>query len=313
MTLPVISEDDLVALGSVFPDLDFLDAERRAVLLERGSRDVNAAPGSGKTTVLAAKLLLLATKWPFERRGICVLSHTNVARAEVQRRLGVTAQGERLLGYPHFIGTIHAFVNQYLALPFMRSEGIDVEVIDNDVFSSRAVAMARRNGTLRAWMDKRMGVDKMIGGLVFHGPNLAIASEEGRLPQETAKSYPLLRRIKVDLARDGVFRHADMFAFAECLLEKSPFLKDRMSLRFPLVFIDEMQDTSRAQEDLLSRLFDQEVIIQRLGDTNQRILGSDTSADLLTFPRTSALSIGTSKRFGPRIASVVSGVRVGGY
>ena len=103
-----------------------------------------------------------------------------------------------------------------------------------------------------------------------------------------------------------------MFAFAECLLAKSPVMMGRLSRRFPMVYIDEMQDTSWAQEELLARLFDESVTIQRLGDLNQRILGSDAAAEKLTFPRAPALSIGTSKRFGPAIAGVVSGVRVGG-
>lgn len=312
MILPVILDEDIDALSAIAADLDFADAERRAVLLESGTRDVNAAPGSGKTTVLAAKLLLLAKKWPHERRGICVLSHTNVAREEIQRRLAATTEGSRLLTYPHFIGTIHAFVNQFLALPFLRSEGLEVDVIDDEVFANRAIGMAMRKGTLRAWMEKDQRVMPMVAGLVLQGSGLTLGSEGGTLPKPDTKSYPLLRDIKLELMEKGVFRHADMFAFAEHMLGKSPILRERVSKRFPMVYIDEMQDTSWAQEDLLDRLFDKSVTIQRLGDLNQRILGSDAEAEKLTFPRANALTIGASKRFGPAIAGVVSGVRVGG-
>lgn len=312
MTLPVLSAEDIEALTTLTSDLDFSDAERRAVLLEGETRDVNAAPGSGKTTVLAAKLLLLARKWPHDRRGICVLSHTNVAREEIQRRLAATPEGSRLLAYPHFIGTIHAFVNQFLALPFLRSEELEVDVIDDEVFANRAIGMAMAKPPLRVWAAKNEGVKPMIGGMVFKGSGLDLVSDGGPLPKPDSKSYPLLRDIKLELTEKGVFRYADMFAFAEALLARSPVLKDRLSRRFPLVFIDEMQDTSWAQEHLLSRLFDDKVKVQRLGDLNQRILGSDDGAANLTFPRSTALSISTSKRFGPAIAKAVSGVRVGG-
>lgn len=312
MNLPVISDDDIDALGILAEDLDFTDAERRAVLLESGTRDVNAAPGSGKTTVLAIKLLLLARKWPYDRRGICVLSHTNVAREEIQRRLGATADGSRLLAYPHFIGTIHAFVNQFLALPFLRSEGLEVDVIDDDVFANRAIGMAMKNQSLRGWAAKNESVKPMVGGLVFRGPNLALSSDGGTFPKPDSKTYPLLKNIKLELTKNGVFRYADMFAFAESLLERTPLLRDRMSRRFPMVYIDEMQDTSWSQEELLHRIFDNTVTVQRLGDLNQRILGSDDGTENLTFPRAPALSISTSKRFGKAIAGVVSGVRVGG-
>ena len=114
---------DLADLATLAKDLNFDDVERRSALLENGSRDFNAVPGSGKTSLLAAKLLLLAKKWPHARRGICVLSHTNVARDEIARRLAGSPEGAQLLSYPHFVGTIHAFVNQFFAMPMLRSLG----------------------------------------------------------------------------------------------------------------------------------------------------------------------------------------------
>lgn len=312
MTIPLISPDDLAELQFLTPDLDFSDAERQAVLLAAGSADINAAPGSGKTTVLAAKLLLLARKWPHDTRGICVLSHTNVAREEIQRRLGATAVGSRLLAYPHFIGTIHGFVDRFLALPALRSHGLTVDVIDDDVFEKKAVGMAMRNPSLRAWAEMDASVKPMVGGLVYRGAELQLSTEDGRLPKPTAKTYPVLQQIKQTLTNAGVFRYADMFAYAEHLLTRAPEIRSQLSRRFPLVYLDEMQDTSWEQEALLARLFDESVVVQRFGDLNQRILVGSGDYAQLSFPRADALPISTSKRFGPAIATAVSGVRVGG-
>jgi len=312
MTVPVVTELDIAELAAIAPDLDFADAERRAVLLESGSRDINAAPGSGKTTVLATKLLLLGRKWTHARRGICVLSHTNVAREEIQCRLGARADGSQLLAYPHFIGTIHALVNQFLALPYMRSNSLEVDVIDDEVFSRRALAIAGANWKFRAYMGKNAGVAPMVAGLVYRGPTLEVGSEGGSLPGPTAATRPFILDIKQKLTSQGVFRYADMFAFAERLLMTSPHLRDRLSRRFPMVFIDEMQDTSWEQERLLQLMFDDSVVIQRFGDVNQRILGSNEGAENLTFPKMDALPISTSKRFGPAIARAVAGVQLTG-
>lgn len=312
MTVPEIVEHDLATLAKLAPDLSFADQERRAVLLENGSRDINAAPGSGKTTLLAAKLLLLGQKWSDKRSGICVLSHTNVAREEIQQRLSSSITGSTLLAYPHFIGTIHALVNQFLALPFMRSNGLVVDTIDDEVFARRALAIANSNWKLRAYMGKSPGVAPMIEGLVYRGQNLDVASERGALPGASATTLPFILSIKETLTKQGIFRYGDMFAFAEYLLLKSPDLKARMSQRFPLVFIDEMQDTSWEQERLLDMMFDDTVIIQRLGDVNQRILGNVEGAENLTFPKAGALSISTSKRFGPAIARTVASAQLAG-
>src|SRR5262249_34380212 len=95
--------------------------------------DVAACPGSGKTTLLVAKLAMLARHWTARRHGICVLSHTNVARREIEEQLGSTQEGKRLLSYPHFVGTIHGFVNEFLAIPWVRSKPLPIRMIDDDV------------------------------------------------------------------------------------------------------------------------------------------------------------------------------------
>ena len=73
------------------------DAERIEALKDMSSVDIQACPGSGKTTLLVAKLAILCKKWPNKNRGICVLSHTNVAREEIESRLGNTDVGKQLL------------------------------------------------------------------------------------------------------------------------------------------------------------------------------------------------------------------------
>ena len=303
---------DLALLAKLTSDLDFSDAERQAALLEKGSRDFNAVPGSGKTSLLAAKLLLLARKWPHTTKGICILSHTNVARDEIVRRLGRTDEGAMLLGYPHFIGTIHAFVNQFLAMPMLRALNLSVEVIDDDIFAARALARLQSGQyyKLRGWLSRQPKGDSLVSQLFYKGADLKLMSGGGDLPSDTSDSGQQLAAIKQRLTNAGVFRHRDMFAFALAALETHPILVDVIHRRFPMVFVDEMQDTSWEQEDVLNRLFDGKAVMQRFGDVDQKIILDDDDADRLTFPRAGHGSISTSKRFGPRIAAAVSSVRI---
>ena len=110
---------------------------RSRVLKSMESLDVAACPGSGKTTLLVAKLAILAENWPYRTRGICVLSHTNKAREVIEVKLGNTKAGRNLLSYPHYVGTIHGFVNEYLALPWLRSLGYPIKVIETDICQRR--------------------------------------------------------------------------------------------------------------------------------------------------------------------------------
>ncbi|MBI5277800.1 MAG: UvrD-helicase domain-containing protein [Burkholderiales bacterium] len=313
MTIPVLTAADLEVLTIAFPTLDFTSPERRAVLLEGGSRDVQAAPGSGKTTLLAAKLLLMSGKWTHPGRGICVLSHTNVAREEISKRLSATATGARLLGYPHFVGTIHAFVNQFLALPLLRSDGEVVDVVDNDIFAARAMSLLQYKWKLKAWVKNNPhNGPKAIASLRYEGAELVLGWEEGDLPGVGSPSRAEAQALKDQLRAKGVFRFDDMFAFAERLMVRFPDITKRLSYRFPLVLIDEMQDTSREQEDLLSRIFDDTVVIQRYGDRNQRILGPGGDSTKLTFPRIGHLNVTSTMRFPESIAGVVRSVQVHG-
>ncbi len=309
-----LSPDDLLELATLVQDLNFDDPERRDALGEHGSRDFNAVPGSGKTSLLAAKLLLLAKKWPHTRRGICILSHTNVARDEIARRLAETAEGSLLLSYPHFIGTIHSFVNQFFALPILRSLGQKVDVIDDQVFAEKANSLLQqgRFSGLRVYLQNQHNGEGIATTLFYRTARRAVNVEKGSLPAAHTASYKALMELKQMLTEKGIFRHRDMFAYANLALDTCPHLLNVVHRRFPMVFIDEMQDTSWEQESFLNSIFDGKSVMQRFGDIDQKILSDEEHVELLTFPRTGYGCISTSKRFGQTIADAVGCVRVSG-
>ena len=126
-----ITDDDITWVESI---MGFrFNNDRVNIIKNLESIDVQAFPGSGKTTTLIAKLAILARKWPYNNSGICVLSHTNVAREEIEERLGNTDIGRKLLAYPHFIGTLHSFFDTFVALPWIRSKGFCMNMIDSDL------------------------------------------------------------------------------------------------------------------------------------------------------------------------------------
>lgn len=312
MSVPSVAQADIEELQLEYPTLDFAHPERRAVLSACGTVDVQAAPGSGKTTLLAAKLAILARMWPYEKRGICVLSHTNVARDEIEARLQESRYGSRLFTHPHFIGTIQSFIHAFMSLPLLRSSGIRVRVIDDDEHARISHRRVETNWMLRALAKaKPYDYGPALLTLRYEGPSLELSCAKGKLPGSSAKSYSHIENLKAGLLEDGIFRYDDMFAFAQNALANFPALGEALRHRFPMVFIDEMQDTSDAQVELLQSAMGSDCIYQRFGDVNQRILraGDETAA---AFPTGSPLPISTSKRFGAPIASVANSLRVFG-
>ena len=114
-----ITDEDIEWVRTIMPDIE-LDECRIQILKNMNSVDIHACPGSGKTTILVAKLAILSRKWKWQNRGICVLSHTNVAREEIEERLGTLNVGKKLLSYPHFIGTFQAFLDTFIRILFHR-------------------------------------------------------------------------------------------------------------------------------------------------------------------------------------------------
>src|SRR5690606_4597566 len=84
--IPQVVEEDVEWICSVMGLREF-DQSRQDFLRKTTTLDVSACPGSGKTTLIVAKLAIMARKWPHRTKGVCVLSHTNAAREQIQRRL----------------------------------------------------------------------------------------------------------------------------------------------------------------------------------------------------------------------------------
>jgi hypothetical protein len=306
---------DLAHLPTFFPRLKFDREEQTQALLHSGTRDFQAAPGSGKTTLLGAKLALMAARWPYERRGICILTHTNVAREEIESCLRSVPHGERLLAYPHFIGTIQSFVNRFLALPWLRGQGIEVREIDDEDFEERLFREVMRDWSAKAWVNVNpYQRESTIRGVRYRGSSLnLVTTSTARVPlPKSGKCIEKVRSVKEDMMKHGRVRHEDMFAFAEQALEHVPGLKDSLEHRFPNVFIDEMQDTSDTQLDVLTKVFRSASAVQRFGDINQSILCRGPRASLAPFPASGSLEVKTSLRFGDSIAAVANSLKAVG-
>ena len=110
------------------------DEERINFINNYSTIDLQAVPGSGKTTALLAKLLILERKMPFtDGSGVLILSHTNAAVDEIHERIGKHAT--KLFHYPNFVGTIQSFVDAFLAIPFYVNQYKQKPYrIDNEIY-----------------------------------------------------------------------------------------------------------------------------------------------------------------------------------
>lgn len=261
------------------------DEDRISVLESMRSIDVQACPGSGKTTLIATKLILLAKKWPLSHQGVCVLSHTNVAKDEIIDRLKKTRtiEAQRLLSYPHFIGTIQEFVNRFLGLPYLRSKGVREITVDNDEYVKAARVLmgnyqfAWFRGTLNG-----LGTQEAQDGFLREtfrfcteaGTDININKRPAAWGQHTQRAQRDLEQLKRYLDERGYYLFRDMYTHAQIATTENQSLRTSVAKRFPCIFVDEMQDTQKFQDELLCQIFpldEPTLIVQRFGDPDQAI------------------------------------------
>ena len=288
-----ITDNDLrMAYRVLFNEEGEFEEEKKRIIKSFESCQIEASPGSGKTTTLVAKLIILAEKLKRKKysRGICILTHTNIGIDIIKEKLG--SKGDILFKYPNFVGTLQSFIDTYLAIPYFKMKyKKNVELIDNDFVNSYYYSSSRKDYCLNHYLTRsRVDTEKIIFDFknkCFLVPNLKT--------NNSINYKKLYARIE-----KGFLKYAEAIQLASLYLEEYPQIKDFFNERFFLVQVDEMQDTSNETFEILEILFDKEkTIVQYIGDKNQNILNGNEkwyTASKKTFIENK------SNRFGKNIA-----------
>lgn len=288
--------------------------EQKEVIYENNSIDVVAGPGTGKTTVLTARIKMLFEEVNGSRKGICVLTHTNVAVDEIKsglRKLGIDE-----IKRPHFIGTIQDFFNTFFAKKafHLLLKDKKMRVVDDDIFREKfhKVFNLRKPGFYREDRSLPNPENKKIEW--NFNDTQQFASVVGIKNPQYKKAF------------DGSinFLFSKGIITNKCCLELSNWYIERykevfravIPRRFSHLLLDEAQDTSVLQFNLISALFDDEkVTIQKFGDPYQAIYniwGGDT--DLAwEIDDSKERRISQTSRFGEPIVNIVKNVCIKTY
>ena len=298
--------------------------DARAVINCWDDANVLACPGSGKTTVLLAKLKILADRMPLAGgRGICILSHTNVAVDEIKKRL--KGDSEKILSYPNFAGTIQSFVDTFVVFPFWRSfVKVSLRVVSSSEYAYRSWQLMQNGyqySSLKGFVSRHCGVNtanetpiKVIEKLSLDNDGSLLISGKKQAGADS-KSAQQLKSLNTYLHKnEGLMTYENAFRCASNILKKQgDSFRTLVSKRFKYVFIDEYQDCSNLQCSVLKDLFGgTDAVVQRIGDMDQAIYNSiyDSTNSSWDVSR-DCLEISETNRFGNEIASVLSSLRTG--
>ena len=282
------------------------------------SSNISACPGSGKTTSLVAKVILLMKKLKNEDKsgGVCVITHTNVAVNEINSAL--TKLGMASITYPHFIGTIHEFFNYYISINayvnYTSNPSSKVIFLDDDYYDLFSKEFLR----IHSWWDFNPPTSIIKNSKLIINSNsespleLVPTKDDPEFLEKFTRNYNRVLEVVEHLYNNGFLRHSDTFSLAEWYLESfEDDITDALNNRFDYVLIDEVQDTDAMAIQLLNRYFhNSDTIFQKIGDPYQSIYFFEDELDNNDIFEDSReiLTLPNSNRFGNSIASLLNNV-----
>lgn len=265
---------------------DTLSEKQREIVFDKqGKFVVCACPGSGKTYSVAARLAKSIAEWDSRSQGITTLSFTNVAWQEIEHQVHKHFAIRKPIPYPHFLGTIDSFINQFIFLPFGH---LVMEC------GKRPILVGEPHGT---WISGRYERDydkyfdivsygmndellyPKINGF-FHFNYNQIYRQDGNESGHATN----LRQTKQRFWKQGYATQGDANYFAMKLVRKFPSIPKALVHRFPSFIIDEAQDTSEIQMAIIDQLIAsglEHVVL--VGDPDQAIFEwNDAKPQLFT-------------------------------
>jgi len=214
---------------------------------------LTACPGSGKTRVIVSKLARVIETVRDTPRFIGCITYTNAAVNEIEARLRRHIQPGDELYYD--VCTIHSFCLNHVFRNFSHlingyKNGFKVLTPDSDEFRKHVDAVwetfGKTNLTHQDYEEfSQLRIDAK-------GEPVGSAIENGTLTVEVAKQF--WRRIR----NAGYVDFSNIIYYSLILLQKRPEILDYVSSRFAWLLVDEFQDTTDIQVELLSLIADKD-------------------------------------------------------
>jgi superfamily I DNA/RNA helicase len=223
-----------------------LTEEQKKFLSTNGDVVLHACPGSGKTAVVAQKFMQYLDHWDRAHQGVAVLSFTNVASEEIKRQTYEFSSKAFMVDYPHYVGTLDSFINNFILLRFgylFLSPYKRPIIVFNDSF----------NLPFRYWRGEchRNGCVNKIGEFRWNTNGQLLRKSKLVECSGPAQYGPPCFQYKRMLMDKGLIYQSDAPTLAYILLSENPEIAKALAARFPIIILDEAQDTSNEQMAIL--------------------------------------------------------------
>jgi len=284
-------------------------SQEEVMTYRKGLMGISAVPGSGKTWTLSnlAVRLILSTDLEPDQE-ILVVTFSNSAADNFSNRIGEQLRANGLIeGFGYRVRTLHGLANDIIherpELVGLSNEfGIIDEAETNEIMKDLAVqAMENHFDFLTSLISEDINEKKRESIIKTDFPdflmNLAknwiktVKDKQITISQleqwlSEPDTNPLMsiclgiyRGYQAALNYRGAIDFDDLIRYAlECLRLDSD-LRTQLHHRWPFILEDESQDSSKLQQEILTTLVGEDGNWVRVGDPNQAIFESFTTAD----------------------------------
>lgn len=241
------------------------DEQQQAVTHGNGPVLILAGAGSGKTRALTYRTAFLIQKLNIPADRILLVTFTNKASSEMQKRLG------ELIGSSlPFAGTFHSFCARLL-----RIEGKHIDLSPSFVIydeTDRQAAM--KQALLKLKIDPKEISIRSASYAISAAKNELLGPADygtfarGAFQEKVALIYGEYQSI---LSKAHAVDFDDLLYLAVLLLTKVNLVRDKYQEKFLYVLVDEYQDTNKAQYELTKLLSLKHQNLCVVGDASQSI------------------------------------------
>lgn len=237
---------------------------------------LNACPGSGKTETIAQRVANEVESWANFPSGIAVLSFTKSAAKEIEHRIKEKIDNNTT--YPHFIGTFDSFILKNIVNPLSKDiskyEGHNGDYSFKVVnYDSQLFFLTKYPHGYQKISGHHVEIDNRTGRFKFHTPNKDTNRALNAMVLEQWQKDDIYRAKKK--CRDaGFLTHKDIEYLAESALTTRTATQDyakKLAKRFQLIIVDECQDLSFEQLNILKAMMLNGTKLHFVGDLNQSI------------------------------------------
>lgn len=267
---------------------------------------LEACAGSGKTEVVGMKAAYEMRRWDnLSRKGIAILSFTNEATNVIKKRVNEFFNRGGSI-YPHYIGTLSSFIHGYIAQPYgykctdSTSNNLSFRIVDKEERPYKDHWLNKYRCEIK-YIDKNGKETDLYANQIYfdyqHQDYLINLSNNvevyfkdyynseqfqnfiNNIREKKQNNwmfgmdycYKLIKKCKDQFWNDRFANFEDINNIAYEVMLNNNKVQTILSEKFQLIIIDECQDLSWIEIQILNQLREKGTVFHFVGDINQAI------------------------------------------